>query len=122
LAEGLRLDFSPAAHYLIRLRLLHPGISIGTGVVLLALAYYLRVSVATRGVLLLARLLTLGVILQLVGGLLNVFLLAPVWMQIVHLLLANIVWILLILTSCEALAAGERRAVQGSPIAISETG
>ena len=34
---------------------------------------------------------------QLIAGLVNLVLLAPVWMQIVHLLLADVVWITLVL-------------------------
>jgi heme A synthase len=41
--------------------------------------------------------------LQLSAGLLNVFLLAPVWMQLVHLLLADLVWITLVLLSASIL-------------------
>ncbi len=41
--------------------------------------------------------------LQLGAGLLNVWLLAPVWMQLVHLLLADLVWISLVLFSAAAL-------------------
>jgi len=37
-------------------------------------------------------------------GLLNLVLLAPVWMQIVHLLLADAVWIALVLLAARALA------------------
>jgi heme A synthase len=36
-------------------------------------------------------------IAQLVAGPLNVALLAPVWLQLVHLLLADLVWISLVL-------------------------
>jgi len=43
--------------------------------------------------------LTLGslVVLQIVLGLLNVALLAPVWMQLLHLLIADATWIVLVL-------------------------
>jgi heme A synthase len=37
-------------------------------------------------------------------GMLNVFLLAPVWMQLVHLLVADLVWIALILLGASVLA------------------
>ena len=33
------------------------------------------------------------VVVQLVAGLVNVALLAPIWLQLVHLLLADLVWI-----------------------------
>ena len=43
------------------------------------------------------------VLLQLAVGLANVALLAPVWMQIVHLLLADLLWIAFVLTAVRAL-------------------
>ncbi len=49
------------------------------------------------------------------AGFANVILLAPVWMQIVHLLLADAVWIAFVLLSAATLAGhSERSAVSGS--------
>ena len=49
--------------------------------------------------------LAVGVIVlslaQLCAGALNLLLLAPVWMQITHLLLADLVWIALVLLAVE---------------------
>lgn len=39
----------------------------------------------------------IAVIIQFGAGLLNVYLLAPVWLQLLHLLLANIIWLVSIL-------------------------
>jgi hypothetical protein len=41
-------------------------------------------------------------LVQLAAGLLNVALLAPVWMQIVHLLLADLLWIAFVLLAVRA--------------------
>jgi len=46
-------------------------------------------------------------LLQLGLGLLNVYLLAPVWLQLLHLLTADAIWIAFIVLSAEALRAGE---------------
>jgi heme A synthase len=43
------------------------------------------------------------ILVQLGAGLLNVLLLAPVWMQLVHLLLADLVWIAFVLMAARAL-------------------
>ena len=43
-------------------------------------------------------------LVQIGAGLLNLVLLAPVWMQIVHLLLADVLWIGLVLLAARALA------------------
>jgi hypothetical protein len=40
----------------------------------------------------------------------NVWLMAPVWMQLLHLLLADGLWISLVLLAAAALAPGEVRA------------
>ncbi len=52
----------------------------------------------------LARVLIALVLIQMGAGLLNVALLAPIWLQIIHLLLADAVWIVLVLLSASMLA------------------
>ena len=42
---------------------------------------------------------------QVVAGFVNVLLLAPVWMQMVHLLLADALWIAFVILAASALAA-----------------
>ena len=105
LAEGLRQDFSPTAHLLIRLRVFHPAIAISVALYLVLVVIWLyslpQNSTAKRFSLLLVILL----VIQLVAGVINVALLAPVWMQLVHLLLADLVWIALVLLTASALAA-----------------
>lgn len=104
LAEGIRADFSPAAHFLLRLRVLHPFLALGTGVFLAVAAPWvarLRPSDATRR---LARALVALFAVQVAAGVLNLVLLAPVWMQLTHLLLADLVWIALVLLGASALA------------------
>jgi heme A synthase len=44
------------------------------------------------------------VLLQIGAGFLNLLLLAPTWMQVVHLLLADLLWISLTLFAAAALA------------------
>jgi cytochrome c oxidase assembly protein subunit 15 len=52
--------------------------------------------------------LRLAIVTQWVAGAINVLVLAPVWIQILHLLLADAAWILLVLLGLEAgIAAGE---------------
>ncbi|HEX6386764.1 MAG TPA: COX15/CtaA family protein [Anaerolineae bacterium] len=104
LAEGIRQDFSPTAHFLIRLRLWHPLLGIVLGLYLIwasTLVSAMRPSPHTIGF---SRALKVLFIIQLAVGALNVYLLAPVWIQLVHLLLADAVWIALILLSATALA------------------
>jgi heme A synthase len=111
LAEGLRQDFSPTAHLLIRLRILHPALALAAGALMILTAFStLRVSTdawARRW----ASALVLLVITQIAAGLLNVALLAPIWLQLVHLLLADLVWLALVLLTASALAPIGTRAV-----------
>jgi len=51
-------------------------------------------------------------IVQFVAGLTNLLLLAPVWMQIVHLLLGDLLWIVLVLLAAERLAAQASQPVE----------
>jgi heme A synthase len=103
LREGLAQDLSPLAHVFLRLRVLHPFLALGTGLVVFVAASFVRVERPTPRVRLFARLLTIVFATQFAAGLLNVTLLAPIPMQIVHLLLADATWILLALMAWEAL-------------------
>jgi len=104
LLAGLAQDLSPTASILVRLRILHPLLAAaGTLAVAFAAARVLRSTVATS-VRPWAWTAALLAIVQFGAGLLNLVLLAPVWMQIVHLLLADAVWITLVLLAARALA------------------
>ncbi|TAH50166.1 MAG: hypothetical protein EYC68_15055 [Chloroflexota bacterium] len=48
--------------------------------------------------------LRLLVIAQILAGVVNIFLLAPTWMQLLHLLLADLVWIVMVLYAASLLA------------------
>jgi hypothetical protein len=93
LLDGLSLDLDPAAHFLLRLRALHPLLAVGTGAyVALGAAFVAQVRPrpAVRNAAYAVGILFL---LQLLAGGANLLLLAPVWMQMVHLLLADGVWL-----------------------------
>jgi heme A synthase len=102
LREGLAQDLSPMAHAFLRLRLFHPLIALGSGVLVLGTAGIVRgVSTAPRARAL-ARLVTILYVAQFGAGLLNLTLLAPVGMQLVHLLLADATSVALVLMGWEA--------------------
>jgi heme A synthase len=106
LVEGIQRDFSPTAHFLIRLRVFHPTLAVIIGIYLIILAGIVRIQIHEAATQRIARLLTIGVLLQLGAGMVNLLLLAPIWMQIVHLLLADIVWIVLVLLTFSSLGLG----------------
>ncbi len=105
LAEGIREDFSPTAHWLIQLRILHPGIAAVVGGFLFLVTAWVRRKFTHAEVTFFTNLLFGLYALQMVLGIINVALLAPVWMQIVHLLAANLVWITFILLSAVVLGS-----------------
>ena len=103
LVEGLRQDLDPAAHFLIQLRVFHPLIAIVVGFYHLFVASLIGLFSSDRLVKRFA-LAVIGLFLiQLLAGLVNLVLLAPVWMQLVHLFLADLVWISLVLLTAAAL-------------------
>jgi heme A synthase len=95
---------SATATFLERLRIVHPAVAIATALyVVLAGIVIRRLRPGPMTARLSRRLVALFVA-QLLVGAFNVALLAPVWMQIVHLLVADVVWITLVCATAAALA------------------
>ena len=127
LAQAEAQTFSPTAHVFIRLRIWHPTLAIAIGLCLLLVA----VSAVSQRPSLTSRKLALALLglymAQLTAGLLNVWFLAPVPLQIVHLLLSDLIWISLVLltasvlsTAPQSVAAAERAQV-GEAAKVSRT-
>jgi heme A synthase len=113
LAEGLAADLSATSHFLIRLRILHPTFAVLTSVGLILGASRLGKGAgetASR----LARLVAALAAIQLVAGAVNLILLAPVWMQLVHLLIADLLWIAFVLLGAAALAVPSNATVRSA--------
>ncbi len=101
LAEGLAQDFNPAANLFVRLRWLHPAAAvIGGSWLFLYATVHMRFERVRRYAMAAAALLGL----QLFCGLVNLLLLAPIWMQIVHLFMADAAWIAMVLLAASSLA------------------
>jgi heme A synthase len=98
--QGLSMDrvwdqLTSAEHFLVQLRVIHPFIAVFTIVfglfVFGSIANKDSLSQSTRNHALMA----LGaMVIQGSAGYLNIVLNAPYWMQLVHLLLANLIWML----------------------------
>jgi cytochrome c oxidase assembly protein subunit 15 len=102
LAAGLAQDFDPAASIFLRLRLLHPAIAACAAAWLL---FYGVSSARRRPGVRRAAWIMLGFLgAQVLAGATNLLLLAPGWLQMVHLLLADLLWISLVLLCAETLA------------------
>jgi cytochrome c oxidase assembly protein subunit 15 len=99
LASSLAQDFSPHSHALLRVRLFHPAIAaIAAGYVLWVIwksstgrNRFSRSAIAFVTLL----------FIQVLIGMTNVLSLAPVWIQIAHLFVADALWILLVLASAD---------------------
>jgi heme A synthase len=104
LAAGFAQDVAPDASIFLRVRALHPMIA---ALAAAWLVFFAATSVP-RGPEPRRYALRMGAILatQLAAGVLNLLLLAPVWLQIFHLLLADLLWITLVLL-CASLLTDE---------------
>lgn len=105
--EPFRADFSTGAHFLTRLRIVHPILALTAA----GFAWW----VAGRGRppdRVAARWIPALVGLMLLSGIASVLMGVPIWMQIVHLLLADALWITYVWISAQALQVG-------APIAVS---
>ena len=103
LLAGWEADFSAGSNLLIRLRVWHPAIAVVAGASIAAIALAIRGKTVHAQVRQMASAVAGLVVLQLASGLINVWLLAPIWIQLVHLLLADLLWIALVLFAAAAL-------------------
>jgi heme A synthase len=104
LAEGLAQDLSPTAHLFLRLRLSHPALAVGTGAYLLSLAGVVASRDASGRVRMFATAAAGLVLLQLALGVMNLVLLAPIPLQLLHLLSADTVWVAFVLLTAAVTA------------------
>jgi heme A synthase len=103
-AEGLAMEPGVSLHFLQRMRVVHPVLAMTLGLALLYLCGWVVDERPRPDVSGWARIVRWVVLLQLAIGLINVGLSAPGWMQIVHLLMAVVLWIALMFLTFAALA------------------
>jgi heme A synthase len=104
LNAGITPEESPVVAQLVSLRIYHPLIAFMVGAVLIVaavMAVRRHPAPTTRRLA-----LALGAlyVVQLMLGALNVALKAPVWLQLVHLFMSNLIWIALVLLAADTLA------------------
>lgn len=89
LIAKIREDISPGQHFLIRLRVVHPVTAAITAAIVLGVLSYFQRRNQSRWAL-----VGMGLVLiQVALGVGNIWLAAPGWMQISHLLTAQLLWI-----------------------------
>jgi len=100
LRASLIQDFS-SGNILLRLRFLHP---VAAAIGAMYVVWLIQKSLRNRGHSSSQVVMLAGVLIAQIGlGILNVMLLAPVWLQIVHLLVAELFWVLVALASATLL-------------------
>ncbi len=92
LAEGFAADFDPTSHFLIRLRIWHPiaAVILASGILWLTWLSPIFQGANQRTV---RRLVIAAVFVQSALGVINLLLLAPLALQMAHLLVSNLLWI-----------------------------
>lgn len=105
LAEGIAQDFSATSNILVRLRISHPIMSVLVSVYLIFLAGWMKMkSNNSPGVTKWSNALSILIIIQIAFGALTLVTLAPILMQLGHLLLADLIWIAFVLMSANMLS------------------
>lgn len=107
LATEMREKFDGSAHILKQLRIFHPLVAVLVSLLTLHMIGRIRETRAPKLARRWATRLNLLVLGQLALGTINVLLLAPVYMQLIHLLVADALWIALVLTCAAALAVDD---------------
>jgi len=105
--DGLKADLAPTSSLLLRLRILHPALGVAVGAMLVFGAGAVPLAASDRRGRFAKRAVVALAVVQVVLGFVNVWLLAPVWMQLTHLLVADLLWIALVVLTASALAARE---------------
>jgi len=108
LSAAFAQDFSASGGWLLRLRILHPLTAVIAG---LFVCWLLVRSIARPSEHKLALLVLSLLIVQFGLGIADVTLLAPVWLQIVHLLGADLLWIALVVLAARVCILGKAQAI-----------
>jgi cytochrome c oxidase assembly protein subunit 15 len=110
--EHIAGDQSVTAHFLQRMRIVHPILAIGVGLYLLWLAIAVPGMSGVDGDASVRRLgnIVAGLVLaQLCAGVANIMLSAPGWMQLLHLALATALWTAMVVLTLAVLGSRQRK-------------
>jgi heme A synthase len=104
LAEGLAADVTPGAHFLIRLRAIHPLLAIIVGFSVMMVSRVIVAGEAAADVKRWALIVNGLFVTQVAIGFANFLLLAPISIQLIHLLVADLYWIAAVVFGAAVLA------------------
>lgn len=112
-AAGLQQDFSSASNTLLRLRMFHPIVALaGAAILLWAASSLLKREEDSPSRKAGIRVIVL-VLAQVLAGTVNITLLAPIAMQMLHLFLADVLWIAVVVMALEAATVHTERISEG---------
>jgi heme A synthase len=114
LGAGISPEESPVVAELVALRIYHPLIAFLVGGLVAFAAWSAHARRPTADVRRFTYALAVLYVVQLLAGALNVALKAPVWLQMTHLLISNLIWIALVLLAASALAVAGELAVDAA--------
>ncbi len=98
-SAGVQQDFNATSHFLLRLRIIHPVIAVAGAAYLIWLASSVLRRFSSRA----AATVIVVVVVQIMAGMLNLMLLAPLPMQLAHLFIADLVWIAVVVLTLECI-------------------
>ncbi len=115
IAEGIARDLSPT-HFLHSLIWIHPVLAVLMGLGITFVVVMLGFASKNQALVALTKIQIGLVIFQLLLGGLNLLLHAPVWLQLTHLLSANLIWVTLILFTLALLAKQSARITESANV------
>lgn len=119
LTEGMAKDFSETSHILLRLRLLHPVTAILTSVFVIFLTGWLaKERFGDAKVMRWSNVLTILILGQIAFGSATLLMLAPIVMQLGHLLFADAIWLSFVMFAAAFLSSAYSPKTDAEPIEL----
>lgn len=112
--EGLERELSATGHVFERLRIFHPAVAVGVGLLAAWVAGQLAESRNERAGRW-SRVVSILILAQLALGVVNALLAAPVWIQIVHLFVADLTWMAMVVLAADVLVVTRAEVGWASP-------
>jgi len=109
-SAGVQHEFSRSAPILVQLRVVHPVLAVLAGAYLLWLVSHSLARVKSAAAERWGYAAALFVLIQFVLGAMNILLLTPLWTQLTHLLITDLLWVSLVIFSVSILTAVPRQA------------
>lgn len=109
-SAGVQHEFSRSAPILVQLRVVHPVLAVLAGAYLLWLIPHSLGRVRSAAAERWGYAAVLCVLGQFVLGAMNILLLTPLWTQLTHLLITDLLWVSLVIFSVSVLTADPREA------------